>query len=693
MRPAHFTSIHRRLSLSTTLLLATAIVAAMGSAYVQVRHAAVSAEHERLERVSQQVADLLHASMANLKGVMWRDAQKPALRQFLLSPDSRNTSAALAALATMRGVSTQIVDVRLWDGSGARKLSVGGDGLIVPPSIRDELRVPLARGDSAVVGSLHLVGDAVVWVVAAPVVEQGRTIGYLVERGRPAGSPRAARALADLIGHGTAVYIGNARGDVWTDFWTRVDPPPARTATPGEVLEYERPGAARGASYAVERAVPGTPWLLVVESPRDLVLAPATAFVRNAALFGLVLFLLAMAWRVAQSQRRLRRELASMENQHRVLVDGIEDYAIFMLDPAGTVVSWNRGAERINGYRSEEIIGQHFSRFYSGADVAARKPSRELEVARADGRCEDEGWRVCRDGSSIWASVVITALHDDRGSLVGFAKVMRDISEKRRVAEAQEAHTRALQEAYTDLERHRHELKMANEDLESFTYSVSHDLRAPIRQIEGFSTILGEHLAGNVDAEAEQYLRRIREGSQQMGRLVDDLLHLAQLGRRPATPHQIPLDSLVGNVLAKLRAEVADRDIEWRFTPLPAVACDRGLMEVAFTNLLANAVKYTRRREKAVIEIGQTVRDGRPVLYVRDNGVGFDMKYADKLFGVFQRLHRAEEFEGTGVGLSIVHRIIRMHDGSIWAEGQPDAGATFFFTLGGDAASPAIETE
>ena len=716
----------------------------MAFAYVQVRRAAVIGEQERLRRVSRQVSDLLHASLATTKGELWRDARRPELGRFLLSPGPGTRIRALAELEIVRGKSPQIVDVALWDGAGAEVLTVGSHGSPVPPIVRQELLAPDTPGDSAMVGSLHVVADAPMLTLAARVVHEGRTIGYLVERARLSASPRAARSFGDLIGNAAGIFLGNARRDIWTDFWVRVEPPPAVPVQRGLVLEYERHGEGGGPKYALERAIAGTPWLLLVEFPRDKPLAPVTAFLRNATLFSLALLVLGavgvwlvsrnitrplselreaalamtggdysrrvssgrtdelgqlsrafddMAGRIAQAQQRLQRRLATVEDQHRVLVDGIEDYAIFMLDRAGVVVSWNRGAERIKGYRSDEIIGHHFSRFYPRQDVAARKPWTELELARREGRAEDEGWRVRKGGSRIWANVVITALHDADGEHVGFAKVTRDISEKRRVLQAEAAHTRALEAAYAEVHRHRQELRVANEELESFTYSVSHDLRAPIRQIEGFSTILEEHLGGDADPQAKQYFRRIRDGSQQMGRLVDDLLHLAQLGRQDAKPRCTPLDAVVQDVLASLRTDVANRDIEWRIGPLPAVVCDPGLMRVVFTNLLSNAVKYTRQRERAVIEVGQRLEDGRTVIYVRDNGVGFDMKYADKLFGVFQRLHRADEYEGTGVGLSIVHRIIRKHNGTISAQAAPGAGATFSFTLGDDTVDQVTDTE
>jgi PAS domain S-box-containing protein len=355
------------------------------------------------------------------------------------------------------------------------------------------------------------------------------------------------------------------------------------------------------------------------------------------------------------------------ENVHQLL-DSMGDYAIFMLDADGNVVSWNKGAEKIKGYSRDEIVGEHFSVFYTATDRARGEPERVLSTATREDRFEGEAQRVRKDGSEFWGNIVLSAVRDEAGVLAGFIKVTRDLTERRG------AERRAIADGQA--------LKAVNAELESFTYSVSHDLRAPIRQIQGFSRILAEHLGERADAETAHLLRRIDEGSQQMGRLVDDLLHLAQIGQQEAKARQTALGSLVHEVVTNIRAEVADRDIEWRIGELPVVECDPGLMRVVFTNLLSNAVKYTRPREKAVIEIGQTIGDAQWVIYVRDNGVGFDMKYSDKLFGVFQRLHRVDEFEGAGVGLATVQRIIRKHRGSIWADAAPDRGATFFFTLG-----------
>ncbi len=230
------------------------------------------------------------------------------------------------------------------------------------------------------------------------------------------------------------------------------------------------------------------------------------------------------------------------------------------------------------------------------------------------------------------------------------------------------------------------QLAAANNELEAFSYSVSHDLRTPLRHINGFARILIEEHSPQLLPEARQKIERIQEGTQKMGRMIDDLLNLARLDRRSMAMHITSLNSLVEKVLHDLESETTGREIDWLIGSLPSVNCDPGLMQQVFANLLSNAVKYTRRRERAVIEIDQSTVEGQLVLFVRDNGAGFNPKYTDKLFGVFQRLHNDQEFEGTGVGLATVQRIVRKHGGRIWAESETNKGATFYFTLGEAAA-------
>jgi signal transduction histidine kinase len=243
----------------------------------------------------------------------------------------------------------------------------------------------------------------------------------------------------------------------------------------------------------------------------------------------------------------------------------------------------------------------------------------------------------------------------------------------------------ALQAAQEELERRvaqrTAELESVNKELEAFTYSVAHDLRAPLRHIQGFSVALEEEFRAQLPPTAVEYLTRIVGGTKRMGLLINDLLALAQVGRQELHLRRTSLNSLVEEVLQELRDEIPDRSVRWQIGELDAADSDPGLMRQVFYNLLSNAVKYTRPRNPAVIETGQARINGERVIFVRDNGVGFNMKYSDKLFGVFQRLHRREDFDGTGVGLATVQRIVHKHGGRIWAEAEVDKGAAFFFTL------------
>jgi light-regulated signal transduction histidine kinase (bacteriophytochrome) len=237
------------------------------------------------------------------------------------------------------------------------------------------------------------------------------------------------------------------------------------------------------------------------------------------------------------------------------------------------------------------------------------------------------------------------------------------------------------------------QLDAANKELEAFSYSVAHDLRAPLRHIHGFSKILQDDYGSTLDATAQHYLKSVSDAAKHMGQLVDDLLKMGQIGRQALVCRPTNLNSLVEGAMQDLQLECEGRQIDWRIGELTSIDCDPGLMKQVFANLLSNAVKYTRHREKAVIEVGQTMSDGDPAIFIRDNGAGFDQQYAQKLFGVFQRLHSAEEFEGTGVGLATVQRIVQKHGGHIWAEAEMEKGATFFFALAAGSQGSAKATK
>jgi signal transduction histidine kinase len=226
------------------------------------------------------------------------------------------------------------------------------------------------------------------------------------------------------------------------------------------------------------------------------------------------------------------------------------------------------------------------------------------------------------------------------------------------------------------------ELEAANKELEAFAYSVSHDLRAPLRHIDGFLDLLQKKTKTHLDDQSRHYMDTIGQAAKKMGLLIDDLLSFSRMGRQTLSFQPVEMGPLVRDVIRELEPDTAGMTIDWRIGDLPAVRGDAAMLRIVLTNLIANALKFTRTRKQAVIEIGSLPgQETETVIYVRDNGVGFDMAYADRLFGVFQRLHRAEEFEGTGIGLATVHRIIARHGGRTWAEGNVDQGATFCFLL------------
>lgn len=332
------------------------------------------------------------------------------------------------------------------------------------------------------------------------------------------------------------------------------------------------------------------------------------------------------------------------------------------------------GVEAASGRNNgEKLMGQVAVEIGEMRAAEAELLSKRLETAAASAR----KMKAIVVGGNGLAIIILLAK--------GF--VIHRETCKRNLAEQNLKHTNER------LERRTSELSETNVELESFAYSVAHDLRGPLRHIAGYSNVLAQDYAPQLNMEGRRYLAKVSDGAQKMGHLIDDLLSLSKVGLQELSLQTTSLDALVRQVMNEFEMDSARRTIEWQISKLFDVKCDPALMKQVFVNLLSNAVKYSGKREHPIIQVGQMEKNHERLVFVRDNGVGFEMQYVGKLFGTFQRLHKTGDFEGTGVGLAIVQRIIRKHGGLIWAEAEPDRGATFFFTLGSAEIKPSAEAE
>ncbi len=375
-------------------------------------------------------------------------------------------------------------------------------------------------------------------------------------------------------------------------------------------------------------------------------------------------------------------ELLESEQRFRLMVDNLRDYCIFFMDADGIITDWTDSAQRMDGYSPTQMVGRHYGVLFDPVNPEHGKVSANqmLRLAASRGQHELHNWHARKDGSQYWSHSVLIALRDDGGELRGFAKINRDMTDAKRLDDLMRNINDELENRVVERTE---QLLAANKDLESFSYSVSHDLRSPLRHISSFVSLLEEHLGGQCDEVSARYLSTIGNSARHMSQLIDGLLAFSRLGRSAVNLTPVDFTLLVDAVVGQLGHDTEGRVVDWVVArDLPVVQGDALLLREVWANLLGNAYKYTRPRERTRIEVGWSVD---PVVgytfFVRDNGVGFDTKYAQKLFGVFQRLHRASEFEGTGIGLALTRRIIERHGGSIWAESQLGEGSTFYFSL------------
>lgn len=392
---------------------------------------------------------------------------------------------------------------------------------------------------------------------------------------------------------------------------------------------------------------------------------------------------------------------------YRLIVDSSVDYAIFHLGLDGIIQTWNPGAERIFGYTAEEVIGRHGSLLFVPEDVFRAEPEREMKFASETGRAQDSRWHLRKDGTRFWANVVITALPEGDGALRGFAKVTRDITERRAHEQRIEQLSRELQARVAQLDSANRELARKNSEIESFVYSVSHDLRAPLVNLQGFSQELAltrdalkpliaaadvpadvqRQATALLDGELSESIAFIRNAVRHLGSIIDGLLRLSRAGRIEYEFAPVHAGAVVADILSSMHSTVVESGARVEVRPLPVVHADRNALGQVFANLIDNAMKNLDRSRPGVVEISASA-DTPPVFAVRDNGVGIVEEYRPKIFRVFQHVHGRHP-AGEGMGLAIVHRIVERHGGRIWFESTPGAGTAFFFTLGSAASSAA----
>ena len=391
-----------------------------------------------------------------------------------------------------------------------------------------------------------------------------------------------------------------------------------------------------------------------------------------------VLFALTVGWfassrrRNEQDLRRARDQLAAevaVRTEQASLLDLTHD-SIFVRDMNDIITYWNHGAEELFGWNAEQALGR------SAHDLLRTVFPTSLDDVHAEllrtGHWEGELGKTRADGTSLVVFARWALRRDEQQQPVSVLASNNDITERRRREEE-------IRRLNLDLAKRTAELEASNKELEAFAYSTSHDLRAPLRHMAGYSELLQKHAASMLDEEGRYYVTKLQAGARRMGRLIDDLLAFSRIGRTETQSALVSLERLVREVVVDLERETEGRDIEWKIGPLPSLHGDRAMLKVVLFNLVSNAVKFTRTRARAEIEIA--AMDGKPgevVVFVRDNGVGFDMRYVGKLFGVFQRLHRKEAFEGTGIGLATVQRIVARHGGRVWADSVLGGGATFY---------------
>jgi len=386
------------------------------------------------------------------------------------------------------------------------------------------------------------------------------------------------------------------------------------------------------------------------------------------------------------SQQLAEKNAALKESEERYhrMISEVEDYAILLLDRDGFIQNWNKGAEKIKGYKAEEIIGKNFRIFYRRQDQKRKLPEKLISEAVSTGKASHEGWRVRNDGTTFWGSIVITALHDERGNVIGFSKVTRDLTERK-------LHDDRRKEYASRIEKNNEELQKINKELDSFAYVASHDLQEPLRKIRTFCSFILSKAKDELSSETAAYFSRITSAAERMQRLIEALLDYSRTNTMQIIYEPTDLNVIVSEVQKDLAEIIAEKNATIEFDNLPTIQAVPLQFQQLFSNIIENSMKYSRENVPPVIKISAAIVPGKVhslprskqwyEINIADNGIGFEQEYAENIFKLFQRLHGRNEYYGTGIGLAICKKIVENHKGTIKATGFPGAGATFTILL------------
>jgi PAS domain S-box-containing protein len=374
------------------------------------------------------------------------------------------------------------------------------------------------------------------------------------------------------------------------------------------------------------------------------------------------------------TERRKGDELLkASEEQYRLLVTSVKDYGIYMLDTKGRIASWNTGAMRILGYTEDEVLGKHFSIFYPKEDADNEKPQLELTIAREAGRFEEETWRIRKNGERFWASVVLTSMYNADKKLIGFAKITRDLTERKRAENA-------LRSSEERLRRANKELNQSNQELERFTSVASHDLQEPLRTIRNYLSLIQSRM-GEIEPDVKNHMERTIAAADRMKELILSLLQYSRLSSERSPFADVKLDEALSEVMSNMRSAIEESGAEVTFDiQVETVFAHRIQIVQLFQNLISNAIKFVKDRKPKVHVTG--VDEGEHYKFsVTDNGIGIEPRYQAQIFDIFKRLHGRSEYSGSGIGLAICKKIVEVHHGQLWVESVPNEGSTFHFTL------------